>query len=121
MATSGQRLQFALERDALRQYTTLPEAARDAYQELILFPVQAMANLYDMYYAQAMNLALADKQCPEANQWATRCRADFRRDSLLCVSYNHQLAHGKWNGMMTQSISATPHGTTTSAVTSRLP
>ena len=92
----------ALERDALRQYTTLPEAARDAYQELILFPVQAMANLYDMYYAQAMNLALADKQCPEANRWAARCRADFRRDSLLCDSYNHQLAHGKWNGMMTQ-------------------
>lgn len=53
-----------------------------------------MANLYDMYYAQAMNLALADKQCPEANRWAARCRADFRRDSLLCDSYNHQI--GPW-------------------------
>ena len=26
----------------------------------------------------------------------------FRRDSVLCASYNHDIAGGKWNGMMTQ-------------------
>ena len=92
----------ALERDALRQYTALPENCRDAYQELILFPVQAMANLYDMYYAQAMNHQLYEQGNPDANTWAERCRHDFRRDSLLCAAYNHNIAGGKWNGMMIQ-------------------
>ena len=92
----------ALERDALRQYTALPESCRDAYQELILFPVQAMANLYDMYYAQAMNHQLYEQGNPDANTWAERCRHDFRRDSLLCAAYNHNIAGGKWNGMMIQ-------------------
>lgn len=92
----------ALERDALRQYTALPESCRDAYQELILFPVQAMANLYDMYYAQAMNHQLYEQGNPDANSWAERCRHDFRRDSLLCAAYNHNIAGGKWNGMMIQ-------------------
>ena len=43
-----------LERRALRLFAEIPEEARDAYRQSILFPVQAMANLYDMYYAQAI-------------------------------------------------------------------
>lgn len=95
-------LYAGLERDALRQYASLPEAYRDAYQELILFPVQAMANLYDMYYSQAMNHALYEQHDPKANEWAERCRTAFKRDSLLCAAYNHSIAGGKWNGMMIQ-------------------
>ena len=91
-----------LEAEALRQYLTLKPEYRDAYQQLILFPVQAMSNLYQMYYAVAMNRYLAQKNLPEANVWAQRAREAFRRDSLLCASYNHDIAGGKWNGMMIQ-------------------
>lgn len=91
-----------LEAEALRQYLTLQPEYRDAYQQLILFPVQAMSNLYQMYYAVAMNRYLAQKNLPEANEWAQRAREAFRRDSLLCASYNHDIAGGKWNGMMIQ-------------------
>ncbi len=91
-----------LEAEALRQYLTLPEASRDAYQQLILFPVQAMSNLHQMYYAQAMNHRLYAANDPEANLWADRVVQAFRRDSLLCADYNHTMAGGKWNGMMTQ-------------------
>ncbi len=45
-----------LEKDALRQFISLPAEKRDAYRQLILFPVQAM---YDMYHSQAMNVALS--------------------------------------------------------------
>ena len=48
-----------LELRALRLYEQVPAEARDFYRQLVLFPVQAMANLYDMYYAQAMNHYLA--------------------------------------------------------------
>ena len=91
-----------LELRALRLYDKIPAEARDFYRQLILFPVQAMANLYDMYYAQAMNQYLAAGKNPDANLWAKRVRETFRRDSLLCASYNHDIAGGKWNGMMIQ-------------------
>ena len=91
-----------LEAEALRQYVTLRPDQKDAYQELILFPVQAMSNLYQMYYAVAMNRLLAQRNDPAANQWAEKARKAFRRDSLLCAAYNTDLAGGKWRGMMTQ-------------------
>lgn len=91
-----------LETDALRQFTTLKPEYQDAYRELILFPVQAMANIYNMYYAQAMNNALYQQGDSKANQWAELCKKYFVRDSMLCAQYNHDIAGGKWNGMMTQ-------------------
>ena len=91
-----------LELRALRLYQDIPVEARNFYQQLILFPVQAMANLYDMYYAQAMNHHLASIGSPDANQWADRVAQCFCRDSLLCAAYNHDIADGKWDGMMIQ-------------------
>lgn len=91
-----------LEVAALRQYMELDSKAKDAYQQLILFPIQAMANLYYMYYAQAMNLKLAANNDPAANYWADRCEEAFARDAELCANYNKVMSNGKWNGMMTQ-------------------
>ena len=92
----------ALETRALRQFITLKPEYRDAYRQIILFPVQAMGNIYEMYYAQAMNHQLAAVGDPEANCWAERCRQAFKRDSLLNLQYNKEIAGGKWDGMMTQ-------------------
>ena len=91
-----------LERQALRLFLEIPEEARDAYRQSILFPVQAMANLYDMYYAQAMNKVLADANNPDANLWADQVAQCFERDAQLCNYYNKVMANGKWDGMMTQ-------------------
>ena len=92
----------ALEARALRLYLELNPECQDAYRQLILFPVQAMGNIYEMYYAQAMNLQLAKDGDPDANLWAERCREAFKRDSLLCLYYNKVMAGGKWDGMMIQ-------------------
>ena len=92
----------SLEARALRQFFTLKPEYQDAYRQIILFPVQAMGNIYEMYYAQAMNLKLAEQGDPEANSWAERCRQAFKRDSLLNLQYNKEIAGGKWDGMMTQ-------------------
>ena len=91
-----------LEVRALRLYQDIPEDTRDFYRQLILFPVQAMANLYDMYYAKAMNRHFANMGSSDANEWAAEVKRCFKRDSLLCASYNHDIANGKWNGMMIQ-------------------
>ncbi|MBR2224652.1 MAG: glycosyl hydrolase 115 family protein [Bacteroidales bacterium] len=91
-----------LEAEALRQYLTLDPACRDAYREIILFPVQALANIYDMYYAQAMNRSLVERNDPAANAWADRVERCFARDAVLMKEYNKDIAGGKWDGMMTQ-------------------
>jgi hypothetical protein len=91
-----------LEARALRQFITLSPEYRDAYRQIILFPIQAMGNIYEMYYAQAMNHELAALGDPDANNWAERCRQAFKRDSLLCLQYNKEIANGKWDGMMIQ-------------------
>lgn len=91
-----------LEAEALRQYMTLDDKAKDAYQQVILFPIQAMSNLYYMYYAQAMNLKLAANNNPAANYWADECEKAFNRDAELCLAYNKTMSNGKWDGMMTQ-------------------
>ena len=76
--------------DAQRQYNLLPQNARDAYYQLLLYPTKAMANVYDMYYAAAAgNQAEVD-----------RC---FALDQQYMDEYNHTMAGGKWNGMMTQN------------------
>ena len=91
-----------LEAEALRQYISLKPEYKDAYKQLILFPVQAMANVYEMYYAQAMNHKLYKENNPQANFWADKVEATFKRDAELSYDYNHVMANGKWNGMMTQ-------------------
>lgn len=91
-----------LEAEALRQFNSLSPEYRDAYRELVLFPVQLMANIYDMYYSQAMNHKLYSEANPEANIWADKVEAAFKRDSMLMTEYSHDIAGGKWNGMMGQ-------------------
>ncbi len=91
-----------LEADALRQYNSLPASYHDAYRQIILFPIELMSNLHQMYFAQAMNNQLYEQGNPKANIWADECENHFKRDSLICDEYNHKMAGGKWNGMMTQ-------------------
>lgn len=91
-----------LEAEALRQYLTLEPEYRDTYKQLILYPVQAMANLYEMYYAQTMNHKLYKENNPQANYWADKVEQTFKRDAELGYDYNHVMSDGKWNGMMIQ-------------------
>lgn len=95
-------LYLQLEADALRQYNSLPASYHDAYRQIILFPIELMSNLHQMYFAQAQNHALYKQGNPKANVWADECERLFKRDSLICDYYNHKMAGGKWNGMMTQ-------------------
>lgn len=91
-----------LEADALRQYNSLPASYHDAYRQIILFPIEVMSNLHQMYFAQAQNNALYKQGNPKANVWADECERLFKRDSIICDYYNHKMSGGKWNGMMTQ-------------------
>jgi len=88
--------------DAMRLYYILPKESRDAFDELVLFPINACANLYEMYYAVAKNKYFAERNDAQANLWADRAKACFGRDSVLTVHYNQDIANGKWPYMMDQ-------------------
>ena len=90
-----------LAEDAIALSKQLPKNLQDAWFELLGYPIEAMANLYDMYYAHAMNQRLAKKGNAEANLWAGRVKECYDRDSLLTIQY-HGVAGGKWNHMMDQ-------------------
>ncbi len=90
-----------LELRALRVLQSLDPRWEDAYYELVLFPIQAIQNVYEMYYSVAMNQKATTPQ--DINYWADRVETLYERDSLLCTFYNHELANGKWNHMMDQT------------------
>lgn len=88
--------------DAFKLHYLMPAEYRDAYDQLILFPIHGMANLYEMHYAVAKNHYLAAQNNPEANNWADIVKQCFDRDSLLTIHYNQVIANGKWPHMMDQ-------------------
>jgi hypothetical protein len=88
--------------DAFRLYNMLPTAYRDAFDELVLFPINGMCNLYEMYYAAMMNKHYAKTYDLRANAYADRVKECFLRDSLLTIHYNKDIAGGKWAHQMDQ-------------------
>ena len=94
---TGEYDQLAIDASVLGNQ--LPQNLQDAWFQLLGYPIQAMANLYDMYYAQAMNQRLAKKNDPMANGWARRVEECFKKDADLARQY-HEMNGGKWNHMM---------------------
>ncbi|WP_460502178.1 glycosyl hydrolase 115 family protein, partial [Hymenobacter agri] len=79
----------------------LPATSRDAFYELVLHPVQACANLNELYYTVALNREAAKTNQPSTNALAEKARALFANDAAIKARY-HALAGGKWNHMMDQ-------------------
>lgn len=104
---SGEYLQVvneykALEAEALRLYHSLGNEYKDAFYQLLLFPIQSMSNLYELNYAHAMNQFCYCNGLAEANDWADVVEKNFARDQKLTEEY-HALNGGKWNHMMDQT------------------
>lgn len=88
--------------DAMRVYNSIPNNYKDAFDQLVLFPINACSNLYDMYYALAKNKYYASRNDIQANYWADQVKACFERDSLFTKHYNEDISGGKWKHMMDQ-------------------
>ena len=92
---------LAAEADSI--YQLLPSDYRDAYYELVLYPVQASANLNELYLTVAKNRYYAAQGRAATNDLAEQARSLFDKDSLLSRYYNTKLAGGKWSHMMDQT------------------
>lgn len=83
-------------------YKALPAEMRDAFYQLVLFPVQASAQLNEMYFAANQNAVYARQGRASANDKAADCRALFQAETNLMAYYNHTFANGKWDHFMDQ-------------------
>lgn len=93
----------ALAERARRLYERLPEAKRAAYFQLVLFPIEACANLNEMYVAAGKNRYYGVRGAAAANFYAKRVEALFARDRELTREFHQELLGGKWNHMMSQT------------------
>lgn len=89
--------------DAEKIYSSLPENARDAFFELVLYPAKASAIVTELYTTVGKNHLYASQGRASSRDLATQARALFHSDSELADYYNHTLAHGKWVHMMDQT------------------
>ncbi|MBE7220318.1 MAG: glycosyl hydrolase 115 family protein, partial [Caulobacteraceae bacterium] len=91
----------ALEARMLAVRAQIAPEQRDAYYQIVEYPISALGNLYRLYYATAWNRKLGASNDPRANPFADQVEAAFRRDGELTARY-HAINGGKWAGMMAQ-------------------
>ena len=90
-------------KDAEVIYSELSPEYRDAFYQLVLFPVKACANLNELYVTVAKNRQFASEGRSVSNKLAEQAAKLFRNDSLLSIEFNKKLLQGKWNHMMDQT------------------
>jgi hypothetical protein len=83
-------------------YAKLPENARDAFYELVLFPTKACSQVNELYVAAGKNALYAQQGRASANDLADQVQQIFKADANLMDHYNHTLANGRWNHFMDQ-------------------
>ena len=79
----------------------VPEHAQPAFFQLVDYPILAVSNLYEMYFATAWNHRLASRFDPRGNVFLEQADRAYRRDAELTDRY-HSLNGGKWDRMMSQ-------------------
>jgi len=92
-----------LKQQATNTYNQLTYNQKDAYYQLVLHPIEAVANLYEMYLAVAKNKLYAKQGRFSANSFAGKVDSLFKRDTEISTYYNKTMAGGKWDHMMDQT------------------
>ncbi|MBN1694316.1 glycosyl hydrolase 115 family protein [candidate division WOR-3 bacterium] len=84
-------------------YQELPSEFKDAYYQLVLFPVKACANINEMHVTVGKNYLYAKQGRAATNMLAEKVKKLFTLDAELTEYYHTKMANGKWNHMMSQS------------------
>ncbi|MTI40594.1 glycosyl hydrolase 115 family protein [Fulvivirga lutimaris] len=80
----------------------LLKEAQDAYYQLVLYPVEACANMNEMYVAAAKNKLYRTQNRASTNYYADKTKDLFFKDDELLKLHN-EFANGKWNHIMKQT------------------
>jgi hypothetical protein len=92
-----------LAKNARLLYENIPAEQKDAFYQLVLFPVEACANLNKLYHVAAKNRMYASQKRTLTNVMADSVELLFKKDQEMADFYHTQLADGKWKHMMSQN------------------
>ncbi|MFD2285234.1 glycosyl hydrolase [Pedobacter petrophilus] len=92
-----------LEQDTRFIFEQVPADQKDAFYQLVMHPVEASANLYDLYYHVAKNKLYAKQGRSATEAMAQKVSQLYQRDEEITNYYNKTLAGGKWDHMMDQT------------------
>ncbi|RZL50758.1 MAG: glycosyl hydrolase [Pedobacter sp.] len=81
----------------------LPPNQKDAFYQLILHPIEALSNLYELYYTVAKNKLYAKQSRNATNLMADAALLLYKKDEDITNYYNKVMANGKWDHMMDQT------------------
>lgn len=84
-------------------FESIPDEYKSAYYQLVHHPVEACANLNELYFTVAKNHLYAKQGRVETNNLADKVCELFDKDSVITYYYNNILADGKWKHMMDQT------------------
>jgi hypothetical protein len=91
-----------LEAQAEEIYNQLPPDKRDAFYQLVLFPVKASAIVNDLYVTAGKNQLYFRQGRLSANEMALKTRSLFQEDTSLMGFFNGKFAEGRWKHFMDQ-------------------
>lgn len=80
----------------------LPDFYQDAYYQLVMHPIEACANLNELYKVVAQNRLYAKQGRAATNDLARKAEELFKIDEEITNYYHKKLSNGKWNNMMNQ-------------------
>jgi hypothetical protein len=83
--------------------TSLPVEYKDAFFQLVLYPVLSCANLNELYVTAAGNRLYAKQGRSATDSLANKVKILFQKDAELTNFYNKVMANGKWDHMMDQT------------------
>jgi endo-1,4-beta-D-glucanase Y len=81
-------------------YTKLPDNAKDAFYQLVLYPTKACAQVTELYITAGKNKLYAEQKRASTNDLAAQARGLFKADAEMSKYYNKTMANGKWNHIM---------------------
>ncbi|NLY89140.1 MAG: DNRLRE domain-containing protein [Firmicutes bacterium] len=81
-------------------YEALPAAKKDAYYQLVLYPVRGSMNVLKLNIYAGLNNFYARQRRTKANVYADLTEYIFAEEAADTFYYNNKLAQGKWKGIM---------------------
>ncbi|APV48682.1 glycosyl hydrolase [Betaproteobacteria bacterium GR16-43] len=81
----------------------LPASHRDAFYQLVLYPVKAGAVVNELLATAGFNRLYATQGRASTNDYAAHARKLFALDAELVRRFHEDIAGGKWNHMMSQT------------------
>ncbi|USN98636.1 MAG: glycosyl hydrolase 115 family protein [Phycisphaeraceae bacterium] len=91
----------AIEAEAEASEDELGQEYRDAYFQLVLYPIRGAADMNRKIIHAEESRSLAALGLPAANEHAHLAAEAFQRIVTNTARYNRAIAGGKWDGMMT--------------------